>query len=233
VGILAIISTRDWVMLAGVIMASAYPKGGRDLNRHSGGFALIIILVAMAILLLLYFTQIDVLFEPASPGKSTRTEHRPWLEEDRIVPGDKLIKPPRPPRPKLNEPITLTAPVFLDDSRRGIITVGFTAVGEVGGSWGCEYSHGNRDYALDAVFTGNIDITKTYSEGGTTDKSKLYFITKGNYTQTAYNVEVGAKTSEQGLVYVTGWLAPDHSAEGLITITTDKTWSATYAWQAE
>ena len=209
---------------------------------HRGGFVLLLVLAAVAILMLLYFIDINALFGPSIPLKERSARHRPWLEEDRIVPADRLIKPPGPPKPELNEPIHLTAPVFLDDSKRGTVALDLTIAGEVSGSWHCEYSHDNRDYSFDAAFTGNIDITKTYSKGETTDKpspsegldkSKLYFITKGNYTQTVYNVEADSETSEQGLVYVTGWLGPDYSAEGLITITTDKTWSATYAWQTD
>ena len=70
------------------------------------------------------------------------------------------------------------------------------------------------------------EITKLARE--TVDESKLYFITKGTYKQTAYNAKTGTKTLDEGLVYVTGWLNTDYSVSGLITITTDKTWSATY-----
>jgi len=214
-------------------MVFARQKTGVVYVWHGPGFAMLLLLVAIAILALLYVIQMDAFFGPVAPGRQSTAKHRPWLEEDRIVPTDRLIKPPEPPKPELNEPFTLTAPVFIDDSKRGTVALDFTIAGEVSGSWHCEYSHDNRDYAFDAAFTGNIDITKIYSKGETTDESKLYFITKGNYTQTVYNVEAGSETSEQGLVYVTGWLGPDYSAEGLITITTDKTWSATYTWQAE
>jgi len=214
-------------------MVFARQKTGVVYVWHGPGFAMLLLLVAIAILALLYVIQMDAFFGPVAPGRQSTAKHRPWLEEDRIVPTDRLIKPPGPPKPELNEPFTLTAPVFIDDSKRGTVALDFTVAGEVSGSWHCEYSHDNRDYAFDAAFTGNIDITNTYSKGETTDESKLYFITKGNYTQTVYNVEAGSETSEQGLVYVTGWLGPDYSAEGLITITTDKTWSATYTWQAE
>jgi hypothetical protein len=95
--------------------------------------------------------------------------------------------------------------------------------------WYSEYSNEDRDYIMEATFAGNIDTDRTYSEGEAIDESKLYFITKGTYKQTAYNAETGTKTLDEGLVYVTGWLGADYSVNGLITITTDKTWSATYA----
>jgi type II secretory pathway pseudopilin PulG len=205
-------------------------KGSRG-GWHSRGFVLLLVLVAIAILAILYVMQMETFFGPVAPSGQSTAKHKPWLEEGRIVPSDKLIKLPRPPRLELNKPLTVTARVRLNESERGTVILDFTVVGEVAGTWYCEYSHDNRNYMFDAAFAGNVDVTKTYSKGKNPDESKLYFITKGNYTQTVYNVETGSETTEQGLVYVTGWLSPDHSAEGLITITTDKTWSAAYAWQ--
>jgi hypothetical protein len=197
------------------------------------GVVLLLVLVAVAILALLYVIQMDVFFGPVSPGKSTRAEHRPWLEEGRIVPRDKLIKPPQPPKPALGEPLALTAPVMIDESERGTAILEFAVSGEVKGAWYSEHSNEDRDYTMEATFAGNIDTDKTYSEGDAIDESKLYFITKGTYKQTAYNAEAGTKTLDEGLVYVTGWLSADYSVSGLITITTDKTWSATYTLETE
>jgi hypothetical protein len=195
------------------------------------GFVLLLVLVAVAILALLYIIQMEAFFGPVAPGRQSTAMHKPWLEEDRIVPSDKLIKLPRPPKPELNKPLSVTARVRLDESERGTVILDFTVAGEVTGAWHCEYSHDNRNYTFDAAFKGNIDITKTYSKGKTTDESRLFFITKGTYSQTGCDVVAGTETFEQGLVYVTGWLSPDYSAEGLITITTDKAWSAAYTWQ--
>jgi hypothetical protein len=205
-------------------------KGSRG-GWHRGGFVLLLVLVAVAILALLYVLQMDALFGPVAPGGRTPAEHQPWLEEDRIAAADNLIKLPEPPKPELNKPLTVAARVRLDKSERGTVILDFTVAGEVTGAWHCEYSHDNRNYTFDAAFAGNIDVTKTYSKGKTADKSKLYFITKGAYSHVGYDVVAGTETFEQGLVYVTGWLGPDYSAEGLITITTDKTWSAAYTWQ--
>ncbi len=192
------------------------------------GFVLLLVLVAIAIVALLYVIDMEALFGPVAPGKSTRAEHRPWLEERRIVAGDGLIKPPQPPKPALSEPLALTATIKIDESDRGSATLEFAVSGEVKGAWYSEYSSQDRDYTMEATFAGNIDADKTYSEGETIDESKLYFITKGTYKQTAYNAETGTETLDEGLVYVTGWLGADYSVSGLITITTDKTWSATY-----
>jgi len=218
-------------------MVFARQKTGAVYVWRSGGVVVLLLLVAIAILAILYVIQMDAFFGPVAPGGRTPAEHRPWLEEDRIVPSDKLIKPPQPPKPAINEPLILNAQVHLDGSDRGTATLKFAVSGEVSGTWYCEYSHDDRDYRFDASFAGNIDVTKTYleeevadesspSEG--LDESRLYFITKGTYKQTAYSVEAGTETSEEGLIYVTGWLHTDYSVSGLLTITTDRTWSATY-----
>lgn len=209
-------------------MVFVQPKKGLCNRRCRRGLVVLLLLVAIVILAILYVIQMDAFFGPVVPGGRTPAEHRPWLEEDRIVPSDKLIKPPQPPKPAINEPLMLNARVQLDGSDRGTATLEFAVSGEVSGTWYCEYSHDDRDYRFDASFAGNIDVTKTYSEGDVADESRLYFITKGTYKQTAYNVEAGTETPEEGLVYVTGWLHTDYSVSGLLTITTDRTWSATY-----
>lgn len=198
---------------------------------YSRGFVLLLVLVAVAILAILYIMQMEAFFGLVAPGRQSTAMHKPWLEEDRIVPSDKLIKLPEPPKPELNKPLTVTARVRLNESERGTVILDFTVAGEVTGAWHCEYSHDNRNYTFDAAFAGNVDVSKTYSKGKTTDESKLYFITKGAYSQTGYDVVASTEPFKQGLAYVTGWLSPDYSAEGLITVTTDKTWSAAYAWQ--
>jgi hypothetical protein len=201
------------------------------------GFALLLVLLAVAILAILYVIQMDAFFGPVSPVRKSVKTHRPWLEEGRIVPSDQLIKPPRPPKPAISKPLTMVALVRLGESDRGTATLEFAVSGEVRGTWSCEYSHKDRDYTMEATFAGNIDVSKTYSEGEVTDlsspseeldESRLYFITKGTYKQTTYNAETRAATSDEGLVYVDGWLHADYSVSGLITITTDKTWSASY-----
>ena len=139
-------------------------------NRSPNGFAALAILVAFAILLLLYFLDITAIFKPVSRAvKSASPVNRPWLEESRILGPDKLIKLPKPPKPQLDEPIVLTATVTRDGQDRGEVTIEFNTAGEVSGSWGCEYTHEERHCRIDADFAGNIDISKTFTNKKTTD----------------------------------------------------------------
>ena len=194
---------------------------------------LLAVLVAVAILMLLYFIDIKAIFGPKLRTKSEKPTVRPWLEEQRIAGDDVLIKMPKAPKPVIDQDFTVTGQVISDDSDRGEINISFNTAGEVSGDWFCEYSVESRDYTFEADFAGNIDITKTYSDKKDKDKSKLYFITKGSYTQTIYNSQTGNQTQEKGTIYTTGWLDNNYTATGVITITTDKSWSASYDFQAE
>ena len=194
----------------------------------------IIVLVAVAILMMLYFLDIRAIFGPKLNVNSGKPTSRPWLEEDKLAGPDEIIKMPKPPKPLINEDFIITGLVKSDESDRGVVKLTFNTVGEVVGNWSCEYSYDNRDYGFDADFAGNIDVGSTYSDRGGKDKSKLYFITKGQYSQRIYNNTTGRASEEIGIIYITGWLEKDYSAAGLITITnSEHSWSATYDWQSE
>ncbi len=195
--------------------------------------AMLVVLMAIGIGMLIYFISMSTIFGPSlNRGKATTS--RPWLEEERILGSDKIIAMPKPPKPTIKEPINLVAAVIRNDADRGAITLNFDVDGTVKGKWQCSYSHDEQDYAYDSAFAGNIDVDVTYaSEDGTKDKSLLYFITKGRYTQQSTNAATQEQTRQDGEIYVTGYLAPDHSACGLITITTDRKWSVTYDWETE
>lgn len=189
------------------------------------------LLVAVAIVMILYMVDMTTIF---GLGSRTRPLERPlWQEENRIVGPDILIKLPKAPKPLLDNPVSLTAAVTRNDNLRGNINVEFNTIGEVAGKWNASYERDGKEYTFDAKFTGNIDVSKTYSEGKKTDKSRLYFITKGNYTQRVFNKKNKDLSTTQGIIYVAGWLRPDYSADGKLVITAqDKTWSVEYLWQS-
>lgn len=189
-------------------------------NPHRArGSALLMLLITVAIAMMLYFADFRTIFRPeitTGPGESV---YRPWLEEHRIADPDKIIQMPKPPKPTLDDPISLVANVIREGSNRGKLTLRFNTIGEAAGRWNCQYSHQSRDYTFDSEFAGNIDVEKTYSQGSATDESQLFFITRGSYRKTIRNTATGALTAEEGIVYVTGYMKADHAAAGLITIT--------------
>ena len=203
-------------------------------ERSREGFAILIVLVAVVIMMLLYFIDIRAIFGPKHSMKSDKPTSRPWLEEDRLVGPDDFIKMPKPPKPIIDEDFTVTCFVTSEGSNRGAVRLEFNTLGEVEGSWSCRYLQNDRENSFEADFAGNIDITKTFSDKDGKDKSKLYFITKGTYTQSRYNTKTARVTEETGIVYTTGWLEANYTAFGLITITDkEHSWSASYDWQTE
>ncbi len=201
------------------------------LNRKNG-FAVLIVLVAVAIVMMLYMVNMTAIF---GPGTSTAPRERPlWEDEDRIVGLDVFIKLPKAPQPSLDDSVAVMGQVTRKDSYRGDIAIEFNTVGEIAGNWHGSYRHDNKKYTFEAQFAGNIDVSKTYSADGRIDKSKLYFITKGEYTQTVLNEKTENSSATQGIIYVAGWLSPDYSAHGKLAITTEeRDFSAEYLWQSE
>lgn len=206
-------------------------QGIGNLHRARGS-ALLMLLITVAIAMMLYFADFRAIFGPEITTQSGESVYRPWLEEHRIVDPDKIIEMPKPPKPTLDDPVSLVANVSREGSERGKLTLRFNTIGEAAGRWNCQYSHQSRDYTFDSDFAGNIDVDKTYSHGPTTDESQLFFITRGSYRKTIRNTTTDALTAEEGIVYVTGYMKADRSAAGLITITNqDHSWSAAYQWQ--
>ena len=207
-------------------------KLGADPSRR--GSVVLILLVAVVILMILYFIDFQAIFGPDLRDRSSKPTARPWLAEDRLVGPDKLIKMPKPPKPTIDEDFTITCPVTSEGADRGQASLKFNTAGEVSGSWHCEYSSNNRDYSFDADFAGNIDVDPTFSDDSGSDESLLYFITKGGYTHRIHNSQTGRTTEEKGVIYATGWLAGDYTAEGQIVITDkEHSFSVTFNWQTE
>lgn len=203
-------------------------------RRRCGGFLAIATLVVVAIIAILYFLQFSALFNISAPGGSKgKNWNRPWHDEDRILGADKSIEMPKPPKVEINDSFTLKSAVSREGAERGAMMLNFLDNGEVEGVWKCSYSHEDRHYSYEAKFAGNIDVKVMYADDDGEDKSQLYFITKGSYTKETYTESTGMRSTEKGIVYVTGFIKPDYIASGLLTITTDKKWSADYEWQCE
>jgi hypothetical protein len=122
--------------------------------------------------------------------------------------------------------------VSRNDGDRDFATLKFDANGEITGNWNCNYTHQEREYDFSSSYKGNIVADREFSDEDGSDETKLFFIVKGTYKQTVYHVDIGDKITE-GIVYLTGWVDPDKSMEGILTITTDDItdkdkWAASY-----
>lgn len=205
-------------------------KQGPDAHFRCGS-AMLVVLIAVAIGMVIYFLSMRTIFAPGLERGSILPAARPWLQEDRILADDKIVEMPEAPKPEISEKFTLVARASRDGNSRGTIEITFDTHGRVAGRWRCGYSHGGQEYSYNASFRGNVDVDVAYESDGKKDKSLLYFITKGGYAQKSTSVESGVTGTEKGTVYVAGYLGPDRSATGEITITTDRKWSAVYQWR--
>lgn len=201
-------------------------------NLRSGA-VILLVLVTIAIGMLIYFIDIGGIFSfTARPGRIAPAA-KPWLEEHLILPPDKIIEMPESPQPEINEKLTITAPVTRDSQPRGTVEITFDIDGRITGNWTAEYTHQEQAYSYDGTFAGNIDVDRVCTKDGKDDKTRLYFFTMGKYIQKSTQTVTNAQTTEDGTIYLTGQLSPNHSATGQITITTDRKWSIVYDWSTK
>lgn len=200
------------------------------LGRSQNGYALLIVLVAIVILMLLYFVQIDTFFGPGLPTEPKGIEEHPWVLQELLVPEGEEVPLPKGSKLELYELIYLSAPVSRNESDRGTILLTFETDGRVHGHWQCTYDQDGVDYHVDAQMSGNIDVKRTWRDPeGQKDKSRLFFIARGRYTKTPVG-NVDAAGGETGRAWLTGWIDPDRSTTGHVTLTTDQRWAAAYAF---
>jgi len=215
-------------------MATKYQNTLKQADHRA--FVLLIVLAAVAILIMLYAAQLSIFSVGKFPGERHDKGTVPWTEEARIWDPNKPVPRLKPDsrKPAINTELKLQAPVKRNGSDRGQITLIFGTDGLVDGFWDCTYSHSQINYSIESDFTGNIDPAKTYTTRTGKDVSKLFFITRGSYTQTIKNFNTGQTSITTGLIYTTGYLNKDLSAFGTITITdSDKSWYATYTWHTQ
>ena len=201
-------------------------------DKKNSGFAMLIVLVAVAIMLLLMFTQIDTFFGPGLPSEPAGIEEHPWILAELLVAEGEDIKLPRSPKPELEEPFSVSAPVARKENQRGNVTVGFDTDGRIRAKWQCTYEQANLRYQLAAEMSGNIDAKRTYrDDNGEKDKSRLFFIAKGRYTKTPLESaeNIGG---ERGQCWLIGWIGPDRRVQGHVTITANRQWAAAYAFES-
>lgn len=199
-------------------------------ERSQNGFVILVVLIAVAIMMLLYFVQIDTLFGPGLPSQPAGLEQHPWVLEALLVPEGETTKLPRRPQLQLDEPFTLTLPVTRNDTDRGALSVVFDTNGRIRSQWQCSYEQDGIMYQVDAETSGNINAGQTYRDESGKDKSRLFFIAKGQYTKTPL-ARAPDVLGEKGQCWLTGWIRPDRTIQGHITLTTNQQWAAVYAFK--
>ena len=90
-------------------------------GRTRRGSVLLAMLMAVVILMALYFLDIRTIFRPAGRTVNKPGEVLPWLEEDRLVGPTKFVQLPTPPKPTLEKARSIATTVTRDGQERGQI----------------------------------------------------------------------------------------------------------------
>jgi hypothetical protein len=206
-------------------------------TTRRGFVGLLMLLITVAIGLVIYLMMFKAVLPDVDLDKQEKV--RVWDEEWRMDPASperqKAAKKTAKwleVKPPITEELTIIGDVELAGEPRGKITLVFSKDGKVKGKWEAQYDHDGVNYTITADFAGVTDPTNTFVEGTTARPDLLYFITKGAYTQKSLDSKNGQQSEQKGVAYVAGWLNISDAARGEITLTTDKSWSAVYSYNA-
>jgi hypothetical protein len=147
-------------------------------------------------------------------------------------------------QPEIIEGLIYEAKLHRGGEQYGEIKLGVRLDGTVAGEWSGEFKRGEpekryrslmdkqRRYVSNS-FRGNIVKTKIYSDEEGQDRSRLYFIARGELLLEKFDYQMRESRGIRGDVYVTGWMGSDYDVEGKLYLCwTDlvervkKTWSA-------
>ena len=197
-------------------------------DRRPNGFGMLVVLIAVAIVLVLAAIQMKTILPNRSSSGPVGIEERPWLMEELLVAAGEDVKLPKSPKPVLTEPVTLQAEAMLDDMPRGTVVMTFKTDGRMEAVWETAYAHGDKSYTISAAMSGNVVVKKTYTdEAGTKDKSRLFFVAKGRYEKHTLANDAPLST-EKGTVWISGWLMPDWTIDGFVSMHQTTDWVAVY-----
>ena len=201
--------------------------------NYKNGYALLIILLTIAIIALLYMIDLTAMFGPRGIEKIDPYSERPWFEEQRLLnPQDFPVKQTgKKGKVVIENKIILKGVVRHGEEKRGDIEIAADANGLIKGHWECAYQYTNSSYENSAEFAGNIDPAKTYQDKTGKNKQPLYFITKGKYRQTKTDIATGSQWTTKETIYVVGWIQKDNSAKGKLFLMTADGGNAEYDWQ--
>lgn len=117
---------------------------------------------------------------------------------------------------------------------RGELGLAIGPDGSVSGRWYGIYHKGRtRSFQiLGGNFEGKVYRAKIYrSETGEEDPTKLYLMAKGEFLVQEADSEKGRVYNSAGDIYVRGWLSPEYTLTGEVTITSDEKYFETFTWK--
>jgi hypothetical protein len=200
--------------------------------KRDGYAGMLVLLIVLVIGMMIYFLDMKAIWGPGlqSIKHPAGPQDHPWQMENLLLPDNQTVDVPRKGQPELLETLNITASVHRNNAPRGSVNIIFGKDCRFIADWSTQYEYDKKIYQLQTQMKGNVVPSKTYLDADKNqDKTRLFFIAKGSYTQISQLTDTPSQT-QQGTAYILGWLRPDNTAEGTITITTDQSWSAVYSF---
>lgn len=132
-------------------------------------------------------------------------------------------------QPEIIEGLRYEAKLHREGEQYGEIKLGVRLDGTVAGEWSGEFKRGEPEKRYRALrdkqrryvsnsFRGNIVKTKVYSDEEGQDRSRLYFIARGELLLEVFDYQMRESRGVRGDVYVTGWMGIDYDVEGKLYV---------------
>lgn len=201
-------------------------------ERNRPASALVGLLIVIALVFLVYFVQWYLRKTAKDPDICY--DLTPWKEWRLRQSSEKPQQEPSEEQPDITETVRFDTNAELRSEPRGEIWLAMHPDGTVMGSWyGRYYKKPKINFdIMGGGFNGHTYPRKIYRGEDGEDRSKLYFIAKGTFLVAETDFEKDKLIHRSGDIYVTGWVSPDYSAMGKITITSDEKYFETFDWKA-
>lgn len=174
-------------------MQFAHLRRRPQANRR--GLVLLMMLLLVIVLgVIVYFFGIYPEDRKTRRLQEQSPDQYPWVEEWRIKhlelrkPRDHEERELSDEQPHITEHTRFMAEVKQGNERLDKMYFVIRADGTAEGHWYGDFDTSTRmHYMISSNFKGNIDLSKIYSDEDRIDPSKLYFITRGKYSEVETN----------------------------------------------
>jgi hypothetical protein len=185
-----------------------------------GGTGIFLLLVIVVVIIAGYGVRWWIKRNAADPD--TAQGLSPWVEWNLRQSSQKPFPELRQEQPKITESLKYMASAEAMETRdtRGEVHVFISPEDDVWGMWSGNYYDSNKvNCEVQAGrFEGRIHPGKTYQDSNGEDRSRLYFLARGKLVLHMADFDTGKYKICAGEIYVRGWLKPDLSMDGDVTI---------------
>lgn len=217
-------------------MNTVPPKSSPQTCRPGSAIVWIIVIVVAVVIAINVINKVaDPLSSlPKTENPTCSEEIHPWEEESRLLQqGQQLSDSLSPDQPVIDKTIILKANVKEAANDRGL-NITINPDGTVIGRYNADYNRGTNpkmNYNMNAEFKGNFDPSNIYFDEQGSDRSKLFFLTKGEMLIVEMNFTADTTAYNTQDIYVTGWINPDYTAKGRLILMTGRKTFQTFHWK--